>query len=238
MSADLCYVYAVTPPLLEPLSGEVRGVADGVPYALAHDGLTAVVSKVPAGDFGAGALAVHEEDTGWLSRTAREHRAVVDALAAVTCPLPVRLGTVLADEEEVRGMLDARRPGLLRTLERLDGRVEWDVQVYADSPPDEVTARENVRDDSEQLTMALHAALSRQAEDVRVHPTGPPGPLDGHGPSLLHAGYLVPRERSGEFLALLDQLAAPDPTVRAEVTGPRAPYAFAEQREPQAQHGP
>lgn len=133
MNAELRYAYAVAPPGLPPLPEGLRGVASTVPRALEHAGLTAVVGTVPADDFAEQPLRAHLEDLDWLAETARAHQAVVDALTEVTTPLPLRLATVHHDDDSVRRSLEADREELAGTLDRLAGRVEWGVKVYAET---------------------------------------------------------------------------------------------------------
>ncbi|MEU6536996.1 GvpL/GvpF family gas vesicle protein [Streptomyces sp. NPDC047000] len=127
----LRYVYAVCRPLGTPLPAGLRGVADDRPRLLVHHDLTAVVSRVPADDFAEEPLRAHLEDLDWLAATARAHQDVVDALTAVTTPLPLRLATVFHDDGAVRAMVEDRADGFRRALDRLSGRVEWGVKVYA-----------------------------------------------------------------------------------------------------------
>ena len=127
----LRYVYAVCRPLEAPLETGLRGVAGDPPRLLAHHGLTAVVSHVPERDFAEEPLRAHLEDLDWLAATAHAHQQVVDALTAVTTPIPLRLATVFRDDGGVRAMLEEREDGFRRALDRLSGRVEWGVKVYA-----------------------------------------------------------------------------------------------------------
>ncbi|MGA5504856.1 GvpL/GvpF family gas vesicle protein [Streptomyces umbrinus] len=132
--SGLRYVYAVCRPFGTPLSAQLTGVAGVPPKQLTHHGLVAVVGHVPEEDFAEGPLRAHLEDLDWLSATARAHQNVIDALTVVTSPLPLRLATVFLDDSGVRTMLEQREDAFLRTLDRLDGRVEWGVKVYAESP--------------------------------------------------------------------------------------------------------
>ncbi|MEU9788119.1 GvpL/GvpF family gas vesicle protein [Streptomyces phaeochromogenes] len=132
--SGLRYVYAVCRPFGTPLSAQLTGVAGVPPKQLTHHGLVAVVGHVPEEDFAERPLRAHLEDLDWLSATARAHQNVIDALTVVTSPLPLRLATVFLDDSGVRTMLEQREDAFLRTLDRLDGRVEWGVKVYAESP--------------------------------------------------------------------------------------------------------
>lgn len=128
----LRYVYAVCRPFDAALQSQLTGVAGAPPKLLHHRGLIAVVSSVPEHDFAEESLRRHLEDLDWLTATARGHQGVIDALTTVTTPLPLRLGTVFRDDSGVRMMLEAREGDFLRTLDRLAGRVEWGVKVYAE----------------------------------------------------------------------------------------------------------
>ncbi|CAM5249399.1 hypothetical protein STENM327S_08634 [Streptomyces tendae] len=110
-------------------------MAGDPPRLLPHGGLVAVVSHVPEADFSEEALRAHLEDLDWLTATARAHQQVVDALTVVTTPLPLRLATVFRDDSGVRVMLEEREAAFRRTLDRLDGRVEWGVKVYVEAEP-------------------------------------------------------------------------------------------------------
>ncbi|MEH0417241.1 GvpL/GvpF family gas vesicle protein [Streptomyces sp. B21-083] len=126
----LRYVYAVCRPFDAALQAQLTGVAGAPPGLLVHRGLVAVVSTVPEEDFAEESLRHRLEDLDWLTATARAHQAVIDALTAVTTPLPLRLATVFRDDSGVRVMMEERENDFHRTLDRLDGRVEWGVKVY------------------------------------------------------------------------------------------------------------
>ncbi|MFD4601684.1 GvpL/GvpF family gas vesicle protein [Streptomyces sp. NPDC058464] len=208
----LRYVYAVCRPFTAALQAQLTGVAGAPPGLLRHHGLVAVVSTVPEGDFADEPLRDHLEDREWLAATARAHQGVIDALTTVTTPLPLRPAMVFPDDSGVRIMMEAREAYFLQTLDRLEGRVEWGVQVHAD-PPEQWRA-------AEELARALHERLSGRAEDSRLFGTSVQKPLD--------AAYLVPRADSEEFVELVDRTKETAPGIRVELTGPWAAYSFTE----------
>ncbi|MFE4702538.1 GvpL/GvpF family gas vesicle protein [Streptomyces sp. NPDC056738] len=219
MSA-LRYVYAICRPFPAALSAELTGVGGVPPKLLRHGDLIAVVGSVPERDFAAEPLRRRLEDVHWLEATARAHQGVLDALTAVTSPLPLRLATVLRDDSGVRVMIDERREDFLRTLDRLDGRVEWDVRVYADAAPEQAEA----------FTRRLHRSLSECAEENRLlTPANPASsrqaPSGEEGQQVLDAAYLVPRADSGEFVERLNS-EGEEAGIRVELTGPWAAYSF------------
>ncbi|MFJ9558759.1 GvpL/GvpF family gas vesicle protein [Streptomyces fuscichromogenes] len=208
----LRYVYAVCRPFEAALQTQLTGVAGAPPGLLRHRGLVAVVSTVPEGDFAPEPLRDRLADPEWLAATARAHQGVVDALTTVTTPLPLRPATVFPDDSGVRCMMEAREAGFLRTLDRLEGRAEWGVRVYADPPERRPAAEEFAR--------ALHERLSGRAEDSRLSGPSARRPLD--------AAYLVPRTDCEEFVELVDRAKAAAPEIRVELTGPWAAYSFTE----------
>ncbi|WP_455360420.1 GvpL/GvpF family gas vesicle protein [Streptomyces sp. SYSU K21746] len=247
---ELRYVYAVTRPFEGVLPDGTRGL-DGEPPRLLHHGdLVAVVSAVPADDFDEAPLRAHLEDLDWLSATARAHQAVVAALTTLTCPLPLRLATVCRDDSGVRRLLDAGRERFAATLGRLDGRVEWGVKVYVDRDPapsrqpapqapatgrdylrrrlQERQSREGDWARADALSNHLHAELGRHAEAGRLHRPQNAEISGEPGVNVLNAAYLVPRESCEAFVGHLERLNPQRPGIRVELTGPWAPYSFAD----------
>lgn len=248
----LRYVYAVCRPFDGVLPEGSAGITGEPPRLLHHGDLVAVVDAVPAEEFDEGPLRARLEDLDWLAATARCHDAVLAALTAVTSPLPLRLATVCRDDSGVRRLLDEGHDRFVRALERLDGRVEWGVKVYAEPAapaarptPREAPAgavggrdylrrrlrerngREEGRRRAEDVSRALHGRLSAYAEAAALHPPQDPRLAgDTGGVNVLNAAYLVARERAEGFVALVGR-ASEEEGVRVELTGPWAAYSFA-----------
>ncbi|QDQ14570.1 GvpL/GvpF family gas vesicle protein [Streptomyces spectabilis] len=254
-SDELRYVYAVCRPLPGPLHADLTGVGGAPPRQLAHEGLVAVLGPVPARDFGLEPLRAHLEDLDWLAETARAHQHVIGALAAVTCPLPLRLATVFRDDSGVRAMLESENERLCRILDRIDGHVEWGVKVWLHADADaggsataepsrprgapasgrdylrqrkaQRTAGEEAAARAEVFARRLHAELARSAAASRQHPPQSPALVDaGSGLNILNTAYLVPRSDAEEFLELIARTEGSQPGLRVEVTGPWAAYSF------------
>lgn len=248
----LRYVYAVCRPFDGVLPEGAAGVTGEPPRLLHHGDLVAVVDAVPAEEFEEGPLRARLEDLDWLAATARRHDAVLAALTAVTSPLPLRLATVCRDDSGVRRLLDEGRDRFTRALERLDGRVEWGVKVYArtspaprpttprEAPSGAVGGREYLRRRlrersgreeglrrAEETGRTLHGRLSAHAEAAVLHPPQDPRLTgDADGVNVLNAAYLVTREQAEGFVALVGRAGGQE-GVRVELTGPWAPYSFA-----------
>ncbi|MFJ8535295.1 GvpL/GvpF family gas vesicle protein [Streptomyces sp. NPDC093591] len=248
----LRYVYAVCRPFRSALQAQLSGVAGAPPKQLTHHGLIAVVSTVPEVDFAEEPLRAHLEDLDWLTATARAHQTVIDALTVVTTPLPLRLATVFRDDSGVRTMMEAREEDFRRVLDRLEGRVEWGVKVYAETQPAEAAkpaeprpeakavsgrdylrrrrmqtqAREDVWHRATEFAGRLHETLSSFAEDSRMHAPQNSALSRAPGQNVLNAAYLVPRADSEEFVELVDRAKDDAPGIRVELTGPWAAYSF------------
>ncbi|MEU3979224.1 GvpL/GvpF family gas vesicle protein [Streptomyces sp. NPDC026672] len=248
----LRYVYAVCRPFGSALQAQLTGVAGDPPRLLNHHGLVAVVSHVPEGDFAEEPLRAHLEDLDWLGATARAHQSVIDALTAVSTPLPLRLATVFRDDSGVRMMIEAREDDFRRTLDRLEGRVEWGVKVYVDDTAAEAEepqpagraasgrdylrqrrgragAHEDLWRRADAYAGRLHDTLRSYAEDTRLHPPQNATLSGALGKNVLNAAYLVPRADSEDFVELVDRTKDDTPDIRVELTGPWAAYSFTEE---------
>ncbi|MGW0766989.1 GvpL/GvpF family gas vesicle protein [Streptomyces sp. NPDC002676] len=221
----LRYVYAVCHPFEAALQCQLCGVGGAPPALLRHRDLVAVISIVPEEDFSEARLRAHLADLDWRTRTARAHERVIDALATVTTPLPLRLATVLRDDSAVRTMLEARESDFLRILERLHGRVEWGVQIYLE-PRESAGPPVSREDDAERVARDVHGSLARHADDFRLYAPHSPALPGAPGRNVLNASYLVSRTDSEEFVELVDRTKGERTGMRVELAGPRAPYSF------------
>ncbi|MGW1373953.1 GvpL/GvpF family gas vesicle protein [Streptomyces sp. NPDC002446] len=262
MTGSVSYAYAVARDddgaLEETLSG-LLGVADS-PVHLVREGhlgeVVVAVSPVPGQDFEEAALRAHLEDLEWLESVARAHHRVIEALAARTTVLPLRLATVYLDDERVRLMLQARREAFADRLSRLAAHVEWGVKIYVEAPaaaqpaepaadPDlspgraylsrrraQRHAREDAYRDAEEAARRIEEAARGYAVD-RVQHRPQQGELArGPGENVINDAYLVPQRHAESFRTEVLRAAEGHSGVRVEVTGPWAPYSFATPAEP------
>ncbi|MFB7137996.1 GvpL/GvpF family gas vesicle protein [Streptomyces sp. NPDC056237] len=219
--------------------------------------MVVAVSPVPERDFLEAALRVHLEDLEWLESVARSHHHVIEALAARTTVLPLRLTTVYLDDERVRVMLRSRHEALDRRLTDLAAQVEWGIKLYvetaaaSESPADaelvsdlspgraylkqhraQRHAREEAYQDAERAPERVQAAARAHAVD-RVQPRPQQGELARRpGENVVNDAYLVPLHRAEGFRAAVMRAAEGLHCVRIEITGPWPPYSFAAEVEP------
>jgi hypothetical protein len=260
MTESVTYAYAVL-HAVAGLGTALDGV-EGVAQAPVHlvpegsgDTLAAAVSAVPAQDFQEGALRRHLEDLDWLETVARAHHTVIEALAARTTVLPLRLATVYLDDARVAAMLNAEADDFSHALRRLAGHLEWGVKIYVEPQPETpatdasgtadaadplspgrayLRARRSQRHSRDESYQAARQAAERVEAIGRAMAAGharhrvQQGELAaGAGENVVNDAYLVPREAAADFRTRVLDAAQDLPGVRIDVTGPWAPYSFA-----------
>ncbi|MGW8990836.1 GvpL/GvpF family gas vesicle protein [Streptomyces zhihengii] len=255
MSDSVVYAYAVVRAAdgVGAAAGALAGVAGGPVRLTAGSRDPAVllaVGDVPAADFREEALRRRLEELEWLETVARAHHAVVEALAAVTTVLPLRLATVYVDEAGARAALDEGARAFAERLSLLAGHREWGVKVYADpsaAPPPPAPAadglspgrsylrqRREQRSGREEVYRDARTAAGRVEEAALRYAAGrarhrvQQGTLAGAaGENVLNDAFLVADDRTEAFRADVAGAARGLTGVRVEVTGPWAPYSFA-----------
>lgn len=228
-------VYALVTPTR--LGRRLRGVAGEPLRVIAMDGIAAIVGDVrrrPA------ASPAH----------LRRYAAVVELLAArAAAVLPVRFGTTFADSSELILVLRSRQASIRERLRVVRGRVQMTIRVMGTrlgSDPDDgplrgqtlVTERSRVRprNRATQGTRYLQQrlAIARAAEQIpELEPVR--GALQRFirgerverrgGLATVH--HLIPRASAERYRIAVERAAART-GVRLTLSGPWAPYAFAE----------
>ncbi|MGP3934740.1 GvpL/GvpF family gas vesicle protein [Nonomuraea sp. KM88] len=245
------YLYVVTRDSGAPSPEGLAGVAGTPVRAINRSGLVAYVSTVPLADFGEEPLQRSMEDLDWLDATARAHHHVVEAVAVTVPAVPVRLVTVYSGDEQVAGLLEDRHDDFCHALDRITGRQEWGVKVYADpseqaepaaaqegggaaSGPGAAYLRKRqagLRNRQEAWRRAsaraerVHDRLASVAVADRRHRAQDPQLSGRKEWMILNGAYLVDEERHAEFVRTVDELRGEGGEL--ELTGPWAPYSFA-----------
>jgi hypothetical protein len=169
------------------------------------------------------------------------HEEVVEWLMRDRAVLPTRFGTVFGDEAKLDATLAQNRERLAAGLERVRGCVELGLRVLwqplaasrspdvapADNPGraymtarlEEERRRREQEQVAERLADALHAPLAACAVDSTKRVLAKPD-------LLLTAAYLVRRDATDRFRALVEEASAAHPELRLLCTGPWPPYHF------------
>jgi hypothetical protein len=239
------YLYA----LIRPADAEVDvlGLDGAAVRTVAVGDIAAVVSTVPSDAFDPATVQERMTDLSWLESVARVHDGVVSAAADAATAIPLRLGTTSEDDQKVVELLTDLNAAAHRSFDRLERHVEYGVQVFAvpakhaGGPSDRSEAgaaflrRRRAELQQEQARRAGEAAqvdtvfstLSTLTSASRRNPVRAPAAGDP-GTMLLNATFLVDSATAADFRSAVDKIAESFGRDRVVVTGPWAPYSFAE----------
>jgi len=247
--ATALYAFAIIPARPVDLAG-VSGI-DGEArlHIVQHRDLGLVVSSMHLSlmdDVSEDDLSEH----GALATLARRHDEVVRSVFEHGPVLPLRFGTVVADEDGARRLLEEQETSARRRLAHVGTHREWGVRLSRDDSAEEqqeqhasaATRRREMTGTSylasrrealqqsqraEEQTAAMTAraedALGEHAVDVARRGGGPGSAL------LTDLAYLVPVTSEDSFLAAAERLSGEVARegLLLEVTGPWPPYSFA-----------
>jgi hypothetical protein len=181
------------------------------------------------------------------------HETVVDTVAASTAVLPMRFPAVVEEEGVVEELLAPHHDRFVAALDELEGRVQYTLkgryeqdvvlrEVLTEHPeiaelqaeirdlPEDATYHQRIRL-GELVVGALEERRDDEAEQVvqRLEPYAvsvvvrDPGQPD----DVVHAAFLVERERQQEFEDAVEEVGAElHERVRFRLLGPLAPYDF------------
>jgi hypothetical protein len=214
------YLYAITE---SPTPPELPGLRRAPLRAVGDAGLFAIVSAHE--DL---RIEPTEEDL-WV------HESVVEALMDRAAVLPMRLGSVVADDAVALASLRIRRRELELALEQVRGAVELGLRAamsaedVAQPQPDDAAAaagpgtaymqaRLRRKQRGTAVASRIHEPLASLARASTFRVTARERPL-------LNAAYLVDRERIKDFMARVEELDAQDEATIV-CTGPWPPYSF------------
>jgi hypothetical protein len=211
-------VYAITDADSPDI--EERGLHGRPLRTVAQDALAAVVS---------------DHDGSRVARSATnlwDYEQVMERLMACCTILPLRFGTVLANEQAVRDMMRDRADQLLAGLDRVRGAVELGIRAGWRQPAaPEATAGTHGDGTAYMLErLSLHRQacdlvdrldpLAGLARDIRRR-------LVGRDDLPVLEAYLVNRERVAEFTERVRDIDTRHPDIELVCTGPWPPYSFA-----------
>lgn len=257
--SELIYLYGFVPAQsAEPQS--LEGMSGAGVRLVARDDLAAVVSDVPSDSFTAASIEERMDDLDWVGQQGLSHERVVSWFVDHGDIVPVPLFTLYSGPDVLYRELELRADTVRGHLQRIAGRREWDLKLVYDAAklaagiaaasPDVRALDEEMSDaspgrrfllqrkrhdlarsEARRVAAARSDALFRDlgsiAEDARqlsIARTGDALPV------LLHAAFLVRRERETELAgALAGAMRDLEPLgFAASLTGPWAPYRFLE----------
>jgi hypothetical protein len=242
------YLYAIVRAESVDVAG-LQGVGEsGQVRLVAHADLAMAVSDVARDVF---ELPEEElSENGKVAELAMTHDAVVRAIFDQAPALPLRLATVVADDESAVRVLEQFHDEAVLRLDRLKGHREWGVRLcreqatqtpsptpdgsggarptgtaYLQRRREALRAGEEARQRECALTEDVFTTLGSFASEMGRQP-------GAGGDVILNAAYLVETAAEEAFLAAassqVDTLVPHG--IRVDVTGPWPPYSFAQLR--------
>lgn len=237
------YLYAITdhPEIPVPTARVVKNEDENEarPYKLVFGDIAAVVSSLSTNEISP------TEANLW------RHEGVVESLMINHAVLPMRFGTVLADETAVYTVLESCYPNFTASLNRVRGRVELGLRVLWDDAKRRSIGAEvqrchhnsplrSIADSGRRyLLNRLEAERQRQIwqrkmEDLAEEVHAPLSQLAAEStlqvsvtPRMpLTAAYLVERDSMVGFQKEVDTLSTAHPLLHFLCTGPWPPYNF------------
>ena len=230
----MIYLYCLLRAASEPPAG-LAGVDDTPVRAIDLGGLGAWVGDV------SGATIVASP------ARARGHDRVVRAALEQETPLPARFGQIVADVATLREMIASRRARLESALDAVAGSVEMSVRVLlpregeAGAAPRQprrakgaMTGRDYLEEAAagqrRERNLLAEGGIVRERVSSAVEGLVRAEAFTGAAPgsSMATISHLVPREDVEVYRSALLQLRSKEPTLAIMVSGPWAPYSFAE----------
>jgi hypothetical protein len=200
----------------------VRGHGGAPLEAIRTSGIEAVASEHEELDLPA------DEDALWT------HERVVEALMDQGAVLPMRFGSLLESENQVRVLLSSRGAEFRRALDRVRGAVEVGVRVAlgdedARAVPDAGASGPGTAYLLGQLERTRHhgSVEARVAEALTPLAREHVSRANGSAGASLNSAYLVERERLDDFVSRASELEGELTGVRVACTGPWPAYSFA-----------
>jgi len=225
------YVYCLLTASREPRSGTPHGL-DGAPVRVVHVGPVDVVASDVA----------HRSPTPSIERV-RAHDSVVRWALERQTPLPARFGQTFADDAAVMEAVRVRQLAFTAALERVRGLVEMTVRVKTsvDAGGDgpmmrteglsgrDYLARLRERQRSVRAWEEDAIFLQRRVADrVRAVVRAEAQSIPTRPVRSLAISHLVERDLVRRYREELGILAESDPTLHLRISGPWAPYSFAD----------
>lgn len=154
----------------------------------------AAVARIPLEDIpGPGATPNPER----LTELVHDHDRVLREVAACRRALvPAPFGTVTADLDSLRRLIEEHCEDLYDALSRLEGCDEWGVHVTVPRDTSQLAVR--------RLAREVYDRLAACAEDAVIEPVE--AGANEQRPSALSAAFLVNRDRLGQFERTVEEL--------------------------------
>jgi hypothetical protein len=223
----------------------LKGVDGAAPVeALDCAGLVCWISRVPEAEF-AQNLSKNMQNLDWLAGATTRHQQVVSAIAQTADVLPARFGIEFLNEKSLLAHVESRKSILEADFNRLAGKEEWGVKVFA-LPAAAPVSKKKIRTGKEYLqakSALARRGLKRSAPELMQFAKA----LESVADDVAEGGKFAATRRDLEFHKTillkrtdrkkLESLARSysrkwKDQRRIECTGPWPPFSFVSRAEP------
>jgi hypothetical protein len=155
------------------------------------------------------------------------HERLIETLMEDRTVLPLRFGTSLADEWELKRVMTERADEFAGLLDQVRGRVELALRVLEVGAGDESDGRPSSgRAYMETLARRRKSAEQAVAALEPLEDIAAAARKRDHSGDLTRLSFLVERDRVDAFKERLEQLRGQHPELSMTCTGPWPPYSF------------
>jgi hypothetical protein len=244
-SDTVYYVYGVMTAVGEAFDGPLPlGIQSGRVETVEFDGLSAVVSTLPADVFSGESLKANLGEAAWLQENVRKHASIIEQLRSRQTLLPMPFCTIFPNRDKVVRLLEVNYGQYFDSLGLVEGKQEWGVRIYSNT--DVLQSKVN---ESDRRVEGAFGSISRgvsgylKNEMDRMEQESQQDPIElmiEHCSQRSHEAMLAlaaegrfnpdrgSQERQGEHLVLNTAYLvedAMDSEIRAEVERLKAEYA-------------
>lgn len=236
---------------------EALGLEAGPPIvSLAHEQVSAVVSRVSLEEWTGPVGEANLQDLKWVAPLACRHQAIIKRVMKRGAVLPVGFGTIFSSLERIVELMDAHQHRILSFLDLVTGREEWalkgflDVEVVEQNlmASDErmsslpaspgaryllerrirAAAKKRARDWSREVSSTIAATVLPLAEKARPLKCLPREVSGRDLDMIFNGALLMDHSALGQLCASTDELRSEHIHLglTLELSGPWPPYSF------------
>lgn len=241
------YIYCLihSPKNFSKNSLEVPGKIFGPIYVIKYRDIAALVSQVKDRRFDVDKFKRWlEEDTLKAKSNILSHHKVIDWASRFGTVIPMKLGTVIGSEKNLKNLLKDFYPRFKKLLKNLDGRKEWGIKIYfdsghfssnaeADGHPEKADLPGQEEKIEEQLARAIETLRNNSENLIFNAPL--PDSIDAQNREIIiSSSVLVKEDCFRDFSQKIKKLKKElEPFgLDTELTGPWPPYSFTRMNNP------
>jgi hypothetical protein len=246
----MIYCYGI---IEEDISLFSTGFENNNIYTIRFKDIWAVVSDVSKEQFSQEAVNKNVQNMQWLIEYAPLHENIVTNIVKKTTIVPLKFCTIFKNEKRVKEMLEEKYGAVKENLDRLNGKEEMSLKVFANTDAIKKELAKNSPEiqqlEEEKATKTPGAAYFVQQKidmllkdkiqqrvvttikeiysETAKHATdATKNQVLKEKDMVLNAAFLVEKKSLEEFIQEMNIIKEKYPSLQIRITGPFAPYNF------------